>query len=109
MKNQPDIANNDKELRKQRRLTKRLMITNILLILTIAFLIMVLLDLTRYFENPPSGTDFYDLFKGHSCAGGTIVSRNTLPSNVQFSSPASGSSSTIVFLQSPVYLITPPQ
>ena len=50
-----------------------------------------------YFGNPASGTDFYDLFKGSSYAGGTIVSRSVLPSDIQFVIPASGSSSTVVF------------
>jgi len=50
-----------------------------------------------YFENPASGTDFYDLFKGTTYASGTMVSRSVLPSNIQFDIPASGSSSTIIF------------
>ena len=50
-----------------------------------------------YFENPSSGTDFYELFQGSTYATGTIVSKSVLSSNVQFDSPVSGSSSTIVF------------
>ena len=50
-----------------------------------------------YFENPASGTDFYELFKGLSYDSGTIISRNVLPSNVQLDIPTSGSSSTIIF------------
>ena len=51
-----------------------------------------------YFENPTgSGNDFYELFKGTSYAGGTVVSKSVLPSNTQFEEPASGSSSTIIF------------
>jgi len=51
-----------------------------------------------YFENPTgAGNDFYDLFKGTSYAGGTVVSKSVLPSNTQFEEPANGSSSTIIF------------
>ncbi len=50
-----------------------------------------------YFENPSSGTDFYELFQGSTYATGTIVSKSVLPSNVQFDSPVSGSTSTIIF------------
>lgn len=51
-----------------------------------------------YFENPTgAGNDFYDLFKGTSYAGGTVVSRMVLSSNIQFDIPTSGSTSTIIF------------
>ena len=50
-----------------------------------------------YFENPLSGSAFYDLFQGLNYATNTIVSRNVLPSGIQFDTPASGSSSTIIF------------
>lgn len=50
-----------------------------------------------YFENPATSTDFYDLFWGATYATGTIVSRATLPSSIQFDTPATGSSSTVVF------------
>jgi len=50
-----------------------------------------------YFENPASGTDFYDMFKGLSYASGTIVSHNVLSFNIQLDIPTSGSSSTIIF------------
>jgi len=51
-----------------------------------------------YFENPTgSGNDFYELFKGSSYVGGTVVSKSVLPSNIQFDIPASGSTSTIIF------------
>lgn len=50
-----------------------------------------------YFENPAAGTDFYDLFKGATYSGGTLVSRATLRSGVQFVIPATGATSTIIF------------
>ena len=50
-----------------------------------------------YFENPATSTDFYDLFWGATYATGTVVSRAILSSSIQFDTPASGSSSTIVF------------
>ena len=49
------------------------------------------------FENPASGSDFYDLFKGATYADGAVVARNTLHSGIQFDIPASGASSTIIF------------
>lgn len=50
-----------------------------------------------YFENPSSGTDFYELFSGPSYVSGTIFSKNTLSSYVQFDIPAANSSTTIIF------------
>ena len=50
-----------------------------------------------HFENPISGSDFYNLFKGSSFATGIVNSQSVLPSNVQFDNPASGSSANIVF------------
>ena len=50
-----------------------------------------------HFENPLSGSAFYDLFQGLNYATNTIVSRNVLPSGVQFDTPVAGSSSTIIF------------
>lgn len=50
-----------------------------------------------YFNNPASGTDFYELFQGASYATATSVSKSVLASNIQFDIPASGSSSTIIF------------
>ena len=49
------------------------------------------------FENPASGSDFYDLFKGATYADGAVVARNTLHSSVQFDIPATGATSTIIF------------
>jgi len=63
MNNQPDIPNNDKEIKKEKRFITRLIIVNILLILTVAFLIMVLFDLGRYFENPPRSSGIFNIFK----------------------------------------------
>ncbi len=50
-----------------------------------------------YFENPSSGSDFYELFKGTTYATGTIVSKSVLRSNIQFDVPISNSSSTVIF------------
>ncbi len=50
-----------------------------------------------HFENPSADLDFFDLFQGSSYGTSTIVSRNTLPSGVQFDNPASGASSTVIF------------
>jgi len=50
-----------------------------------------------HFENPSSGNDFYDLFQGLSYTTGTVVSRSTLPSGVQFDNPVPGANSTIIF------------
>jgi prepilin-type N-terminal cleavage/methylation domain-containing protein len=50
-----------------------------------------------YFENPSSGTDFFDLFRGETYAGGELVSRAALSSNLQFVNPVSGSNVTIIF------------
>ena len=66
MNNKPDItniANNDKQIKKENRSITRLIIINILLILTIGFLIMVLFDLARYFENPPRSSGIFHIFK----------------------------------------------
>ena len=51
-----------------------------------------------YFNNPSGdNNDFYELFKGTSYATGTIVSKSVLRSNIQFDTPSSNSSSTIIF------------
>lgn len=50
-----------------------------------------------YFSNPVSGNDFYNLFKGSSYSSSTIVSQTALSSGVQFDTPISGSSSSVVF------------
>lgn len=50
-----------------------------------------------HFENPATSTDFYDLFWGATYATGTIVSRAALSSSIQFDTPVSGSSSTVIF------------
>jgi len=50
-----------------------------------------------HFENPISGSDFYNLFKGSSFATGIVNSQSVLPSNIQFDNPASGSSANIIF------------
>lgn len=51
-----------------------------------------------HFENPSSGADFYALFKGLTYATSAIVSQNVLSSSVQFDTPTSSSSSTVIFL-----------
>ncbi|NCN95076.1 hypothetical protein GW951_01990 [Candidatus Wolfebacteria bacterium] len=63
MNNKPDIPNNGKEVKKEKRFITRLIIVNILLILTIGFLIMVLFDLARYFENPPRSSGIFHISK----------------------------------------------
>ena len=51
-----------------------------------------------YFNNPTGNSnDFYELFKGVSYAGGAIASRISLRSNIQFDTPSSNSSSTVIF------------
>ncbi|PIU98396.1 hypothetical protein COS61_01670 [Candidatus Wolfebacteria bacterium CG03_land_8_20_14_0_80_40_12] len=50
-----------------------------------------------YFENPASGSDFYELFQGINYGAATSVSKSVLRSNIQFDLPAAGSSSTVVF------------
>lgn len=50
-----------------------------------------------HFGNLSSASAFYDLFRGSSYVTGTVASRSVLPSGLQFDSPASGSSSTIIF------------
>lgn len=52
-----------------------------------------------YFNNPAGDSnDFYELFKGVSYTSSTIASKITLRSNIQFNTPTSGSSSTIIFV-----------
>jgi prepilin-type N-terminal cleavage/methylation domain-containing protein len=50
-----------------------------------------------HFSNPPSGEDFYDLFRGTSYPTAEIITHEVLPSTVEFETPAAGSSSTVVF------------
>jgi len=50
-----------------------------------------------YFGNPATGTAFYDLFLGAAYSTSGIVSRNVLPSGIQFNIPASGASSSAIF------------
>jgi prepilin-type N-terminal cleavage/methylation domain-containing protein len=49
-----------------------------------------------HFENSTS-SDFFDLFKGTSYSAGTVVLRKNLISGIEFTEPAGGSSSTIIF------------
>jgi len=59
-----NISNPGKETDKEKdRKITRLIIINILLILTIGFLIIVLFDLARYFENPPRSSGIFNIFK----------------------------------------------
>jgi len=59
-----NISNSGKETDKEKdRKITRLIIINILLILTIGFLIIVLFDLTRYFENPPRSSGIFHIIK----------------------------------------------
>ncbi|MBU4348653.1 hypothetical protein KJ671_04100 [Patescibacteria group bacterium] len=44
--------------------------------------------------------DYYEIFYGDSYAAGTVVSTTTLPTDVQFSAPAQGSTAEIVFAKS---------
>ena len=51
-----------------------------------------------YFNNPSGeSNDFYELFKGMTYATSTIVSKIALRSNIQFDTPTSNSSSTVIF------------
>ncbi len=50
-----------------------------------------------HFENPAEAMDFYELFRGISYSSGIVVSRSVLSSDIQFDSPAAGSSSTVIF------------
>lgn len=51
-----------------------------------------------YFNNPTGDSnDFYELFKGVSYASGTVASKIALRSNIQFDTPSSNSSSTVIF------------
>ncbi|MDP3015144.1 MAG: prepilin-type N-terminal cleavage/methylation domain-containing protein [bacterium] len=51
-----------------------------------------------YFNNPTGDSnDFYELFKGTSYAGGIVASKIALRSNIQFDTPTSNSSSTVIF------------
>lgn len=50
-----------------------------------------------HFENPSSAEDFYDLFSGTTYATGTIISKNSLRSTMQFSDPTSGNNKDVIF------------
>ncbi len=48
---------------RESKLVRKLAILNILLTLTIIFLIVVLFDLASYFENPPWVSGVFNVFK----------------------------------------------
>ena len=51
-----------------------------------------------YFNNPiGDNNDFYDIFKGVNYVNSTISSRIALRSNIQFDTPSSNSSSSVIF------------
>lgn len=50
-----------------------------------------------HFENPASGSGFYEMFTGTGYSTTTVVAKAILPSSVKFDIPASGSSSTVIF------------
>lgn len=51
-----------------------------------------------HFENPSGGQSFYDLFSGTTYATGTIISKVTLRSSLQFFDPGSGNNKDVIFM-----------
>lgn len=52
------------------------------------------------FDNPSDGTDdTYAIFSGSSYSASNVISRETLPSNVEFTTPSSGSVLDVIFQQ----------
>jgi len=50
-----------------------------------------------HFENPSGDQGFYDLFSGPTYATGTIISKTSLRSIIQFSDPTSGNNKDVIF------------
>ena len=49
------------------------------------------------FDNPSSGDDSYDVWRGESYASGTVVTHVDLHGSVEFSDPSTGSATDIIF------------
>lgn len=52
-----------------------------------------------HFENPSTGSDFYQLFQGDSFVAGTALTKAVLRSPVDFQAPGSGAFLDVVFSQ----------